>query len=264
MGVIMKQKIYQNLIELTNGKYSSLMLKKLVTSSVSKNLIRKYSKVYEIDLSEVSTDLHSFNNLQDFFTRKLKEDARPIDSHEQSFISPVDAKIESFGQIHENAVFTVKDKPYTLTDLLGNEQTAAKYRNGKYIVFYLSPSNYHRIHSPINGNVIRQYFLGNKSYPVNQLGLTYGKKPISHNYRLISELQYQNNKYFTLVKVGAMFVNSIHLTNQSSTWTKGEEVGYFGFGSTVVMLFEDDFITFNEKLQQGHIVKMGEPIATVL
>lgn len=260
----MKEKIYQSLIELTNGKYSSLVLKRLVTSPFSKNFIQRYSKVYEIDLSEVSRDLKSFSNLQDFFTRQLKEGARPINWHKQTFISPVDAKVEAFGAIQHNAVFTVKNKPYTLQDLLGKDQIAEKYKNGHYIVFYLSPANYHRIHSPLDGTVVRQYVLGRKSYPVNQLGLAYGKKPISHNYRMISELQYQNNKNFALVKVGAMFVNSIQLTNISKTWKKGQEIGYFSFGSTVVMLFEENSIHFTENVQKGNAVKMGEPIAIMI
>ncbi|QCR32961.1 phosphatidylserine decarboxylase [Lysinibacillus sp. SGAir0095] len=260
----MKEKIYQSLIELTNGKYSSFMLKKLVTSPFSKNLIERYSKVYGIDVSEVSRNLNSFTSLQDFFTRQLKEEARPVNQAKDLFVSPVDAKVESFGRINEDAVFTVKGKPYTLMDLLGNEQVIDKYKNGQFVVFYLSPANYHRIHSPIDGTVIRQYFLGNKSYPVNQLGLTYGKKPISKNYRMVSEIQLQKNNHVTLVKVGAMFVNSITLTNMSTSWKKGEEIGFFGFGSTVVMLFEKDFITFTENIKKGHNVKMGEPIAIML
>ncbi|PYF08797.1 phosphatidylserine decarboxylase [Ureibacillus chungkukjangi] len=260
----MKEKIYQSLIELTNGKYSSFMLKKLVTSPISKNLIGRYSKVYGIDVNEVSGDLKSFASLQDFFTRQLKEEVRPVNLSKDLFVSPVDAKVESFGQIGEDAIFTVKGKPYTLMDLLGNEQVIDKYKNGQYIVFYLSPANYHRIHSPLDGTVIRQYTLGNKSYPVNQLGLTYGKKPISKNYRMVSEVQFQNNKHVTLIKVGAMFVNSITLTNVSTAWKKGEEIGFFGFGSTVVMLFEKDSISFTENINKGHNVKMGEPIAIML
>ncbi|HWK24375.1 MAG TPA: phosphatidylserine decarboxylase [Ureibacillus sp.] len=260
----MKEKIYQSLIELTNGPYSSLMLKKFVTSRISKNLIKNYSKVYDINVNEFSRDIKSYKSLQDFFTRQLKENVRPINRRNDMFISPVDAKVESFGQIDKEAIFTVKGKPYTLIDLLGNEQVIDKYKNGNYIVFYLSPANYHRIHSPLDGTVIRQYILGNKSYPVNQLGLTFGKKPISKNFRMISELQYQNNKHVTLVKVGAMFVNSITLTNVTTTWKKGEEIGFFGFGSTVVLLFEESFISFTENIKKGHNVKMGEPIAIML
>lgn len=260
----MKEKFYQSLIELTNGKYSSLLLKKLVSSSMSKKLIKRYSKLYEIDVTEVSQDIGSFQSLQEFFTRQLKPEARVVHPEANTFISPVDAKVEIFGEIQNDAIFTVKNKPYTLMDLLGKEEVAEKYKNGKYIVFYLSPADYHRIHSPIDGSVIRQYNLGNKSYPVNSLGLTYGKEPITKNYRLVSELKGQNSKHFSLIKVGAMFVNSITLTNVSTTWAKGEEVGYFGFGSTVVMLFEKDSIRFTENIAIGHNTKMGEPIAIML
>jgi len=260
----MKEKIYQRLIELSNGKISSIVLKRITSSSLSKNLIHNFTKVYDIDMNEVSKDVNYFSSLQDFFVRTLKEGVRPINHDEDCFISPVDAKIESFGDIKCDAVFTVKNKYYSLHDLLGNAECAEKYINGKFVVFYLSPANYHRVHSPLDATVIRQFVLGRKSYPVNQLGLKYGKKPISHNYRLISELQYDDEKFFTLVKVGAMFVNSIELTNRSTTWKKGEEVGYFSFGSTVVLLFEKNTIEFTNNVQKGHTVKMGETIAIMV
>ena len=260
----MKAKLYQYLIELTNGKYSSYLLKTITSSKISKSLIPQYTKIYEIDLKEVSNEVKSFKSLHDFFVRSLKEDARPINQDDKMFISPVDAIIESFGEIEQNAVFQVKNKPYSLKELLGKDEIIQKYKNGKFIVFYLSPANYHRIHSPLDASVTRQFVLGNKSYPVNQLGLKYGKKPISHNYRMISELKYNQNKYFSLVKVGAMFVNSIELTNVSTTWKKGEEIGYFSFGSTVVLLFEKDTIDFTNNVQKGHSVKMGEPIAIMV
>lgn len=260
----MKEKLYQSLIELTNGKWCSYLLKTIALSKISKNLIPQYTKLYEIDLNEVSNEVGSFNSLHDFFVRNLKEEARPINYNETIFISPVDAKIESFGEIEHDAVFQVKNKPYSLRDLLGKDEIIQKYKNGKYIVFYLSPANYHRIHSPLDAHVVSQFVLGNKSYPVNQLGLKYGKKPISHNYRMVSELKYKENKYFSLIKVGAMFVNSIELTNTSTAWKKGEEIGYFSFGSTVVMLFENATIEFTDIVQRGYSVKMGEPIAIMV
>jgi len=260
----MKQKIYCGMIELTNGKSSSMLLKKFATSSFSKKLIRSYSKVYEINIDEVSKNVDSFSNLHDFFTRTLKEGARPIAQGTTIFTSPVDAKIEAFGDITDDIILTVKNKAYSLVDLLGSEERAAHYHNGKYIVFYLSPADYHRIHSPIDAQVIRQYVLGQKSYPVNRLGLTYGKKPISHNYRMISELAYLPHRQAAFIKVGATFVNSIELTNCTDVWTKGEEVGYFTFGSTVVMLFEQNAIQFHENVVQGCSIRMGEAFANML
>lgn len=180
------------------------------------------------------------------------------------YVSPVDAKVESFGRIEWDMTFLVKGKPYSLEDLLGNSERAANYADGHFIVFYLSPADYHRIHSPIDGEVLRQYTLGQKSYPVNQIGLTYGKKPISHNYRLVTELKTSHNQQVAFIKVGATFVNSIVLTNRTTNWYKGQEVGYFSFGSTVVMLFEKDSIEFTENVVQGNPIRMGEAFANML
>lgn len=260
----MKEIIYRRLIELTNGKVTSYLLKKIASSSFSKKFILDFSKLYGIDLLEVSKDYNSYKSLQDFFVRTLKDGARTIDQRQHMFVSPVDGKIESFGDIVQGIIFKVKNKPYSLIDLLGNEKIAQKYKNGKYIVFYLSPANYHRVHSPTCCKVLRQYILGKKSYPVNKLGLKYGKKPISHNYRMIHDLQYNDSRHFSLIKVGAMFVNSIQLTNNSTSWTKGEEVGYFSFGSTVVLLFEKDTIEFRQNVQVGQPIKMGEAFATMI
>lgn len=259
----MKETIYRSLVELTNGKTSSNLLKLVTASKLSKPFIRSYSKLYGINNEEVSKDIDSFSNLQQFFTRTLKQDARPIDQSAEAITSPVDAKIESFGTITERCLVFVKDKPYSIAQLLGSEKRAQRYKNGTYIVFYLSPADYHRIHSPIDGTVSNQYVLGQKSYPVNQLGLSYGKKPISHNYRLVTELQ-TAAKDIAFIKVGAMFVNSIELTNKTTTWTKGEEVGYFSFGSTVVMLFEEQAVAFTDNVVQGQMVRVGERFATML
>lgn len=260
----MKEKIYQRLIELTNGKMTSYMLRKFTTSRSSKAVIRSYSKLYDISTEEVSKSMNEFTSLHDFFTRKLKSDARPVAQSSNLIASPVDAKIESFGNISEGTMLMVKNKWYSIADMLGNKQIAARYEGGKYIVFYLSPADYHRIHSPINAKVDQQYVLGGKSYPVNNAGLTYGKKPISHNYRMISELEAEGGQRISFIKVGAMFVNSIALTNTTNCWKKGEEVGYFAFGSTVVMLFEKDFVQFTDCVQQGVPVRMGQAFAQIV
>jgi len=260
----MKEKLYQRLIELTNGKQSSQLLQTIAKAKWSKRIIPSYMKIYDINLEEVSKKTQQFSSLHDFFTRELLTDARPVDQSPYVYTSPVDAKVESFGRIEWDMTFLVKGKPYALEDLLGNKDRAAQYADGHFIVFYLSPADYHRIHSPINGTVLRQYTLGQTSFPVNQLGLTYGKKPISHNYRLVTELKVANDQHVALIKVGATFVNSIVLTNTTAHWQKGQEVGYFSFGSTVVMLFEKDAITFTDNVVQGSPIRMGEAFANML
>lgn len=260
----MKEKLYQRLIELTNGKQSSQLLQTIAKAKWSKRIIPSYMKVYDINLEEVSKKPQQFSSLHDFFTRELLEHVRPIEQNPTTYTSPVDAKVESFGRIEWDMTFLVKGKPYALQDLLGNNERAAQYADGHFIVFYLSPADYHRIHSPIDGLVLRQYTLGQKSYPVNQLGLSYGKKPISHNYRQVTELKVANNQHVAFIKVGATFVNSIVLTNTTTKWHKGEEVGYFSFGSTVVMLFEKGAIEYMDNVVQGSPIRMGEAFANML
>jgi phosphatidylserine decarboxylase len=258
----MKEKIYQQLIELTNGKWSSRLLKKFSSSRVSRHLIPSYIKVYGIDMKEVSSE-RPFSSLHDFFIRELNGYARPIDRESNTVISPVDGLLETTGEIEKGERFFVKGKEYSVSGLLGSIEAAKRYTGGTFIVLYLSPANYHWIHSPVNAAVERQYILGNKSYPVNRTGLTYGKSPISGNYRMINDLTMENGKSCAVVKVGAMFVNSIHMTNTDQKWTKGEKVGYFSFGSTVVLLFEKDSFKL-EGLKSGQPVKMGERIGIMV
>lgn len=258
---MLKEKLYQSIIELTNGRWSSFLLKRFTTSKISKKLISSYMNVYGIKLDEVSEKQETFQNLYEFFIRRLKDNARDVVKGDELYTSPVDAKIESFGDIEQNTIFYVKGKNYDLNDLLGKEEIASRYLNGKYIVFYLSPADYHRFHSPIDAKVVKQFTLGRKSYPVNRLGLTYGNQPISKNYRQITELVTKNEARCAFIKVGAMFVNSIHITNTSDYWSKGEEVGYFGFGSTVVLLFNENSIQFLENVVQGANIKVGQAFA---
>jgi phosphatidylserine decarboxylase len=260
----MKQKIYQLLVELTNGKGSSKVLQRVTKSNWSRKLISSYIHTYGIDMKEVSKPAHSFDTLHDFFIRQLDVQYRPIAEGDDVVVSPVDARIESVGSITSNGTFIVKDKSYTVSELLGNNDYASFYEGGMYAVFYLSPADYHRIHSPVHGHIKKQVVLGEKSYPVNRAGLTYGKAPISGNYRHVSHVICQNQKKCAVIKVGAMFVNSIQLTNQSREWIKGEEIGYFTFGSTVVLLFEKDAFSLEAHIKPNTRVRVGEKIGSML
>lgn len=260
----MREKIYQSMIELTNGRWSSSIIQSFSQSKISRTVIPSYIKYFNITLQDVSRPINEFSTLHDFFIRKVTKESRPIHDEVSSIISPVDATIEIVGDITKDGTFFVKNKSYTLENLLGSAEIASQFENGKYIVLYLSPAEYHRIHAPVDGKVIRQYILGKKSYPVNKWGLQYGKEAISGNYRLLTEIQMPNNKHCFHIKVGAMFVNSIELTNTSKVWKKGEEVGYFSFGSTVVMLFEENSIAISANVKSGKFVRMGEIVANML
>ncbi|MDR4889025.1 phosphatidylserine decarboxylase [Fredinandcohnia sp. QZ13] len=258
----MQKWLYRFFIELTNHRLSSALLRKFSQSRVSAILIPSYAKIYNINQAEMEKNLSDFVTLHDLFVRQLKIDSRRIDSNENTVISPVDAVIEETGMITTNKEMIVKNKHYSIQEMLGDEDSLAKYIGGTFVILYLSPSHYHRIHSPISGVIKKQWELGLKSYPVNRLGLKYGKDPLSKNYRKITEIR-ANNSYVAVVKVGAMFVNSIETTHRSDIVKKGEEIAYFSFGSTVILLFEKDRFTISPEISSSINIKMGEVLGTL-
>lgn len=254
---MLKRILYRFFIELTNHKLTSNLLMRFSQSKLSKLVIPSYSKVYKLNWMEVEGNQKDFGTLHELFVRKLKQGARPIEEGENIVCSPVDAVYEESGMISADANITVKGKNYSIEEMIGDRDILQKYIGGTYVLLYLSPSHYHRIHAPVTGEVVNRWSLGKNSYPVNQLGMKYGKDPLSKNYRLITEIKHAMGS-IAVVKVGAMFVNSIEITNESSHLIKGEEFSYFSFGSTIVLLFEKNTFELNANLLPHTEVKYGE------
>lgn len=202
--------------------------------------------------------LANYKSLHDFFTRRLRHGVRPIDENPLSLISPVDGVLSEMGEVSIDKSFFIKNQQYYIEQIFGDEIKAAPYKNGYYFVLYLSPSHYHRIHYPITGQLASRYALGTKSFPVNNFGIRFGDKPFSTNYRLISELTTAFGKV-ALVKVGALNINSIQVVNSSPSCVKGEELGYFSFGSTVLLFIENREM-FKPTMQVNTEIKMGQPL----
>lgn len=258
----MIQSIYRLLIELTNGRWSSAILQRFAKSDKSKRIVPSFAKTYKINQDEMERPIHDYPSLHEFFIRTLKEGARKIDQDSDSVVSPVDAVIEDIGDIEADRTINVKGKVYSIAEMLGNDEAMARYEQGTYMIFYLSPSHYHRIHSPLSGKVENQWSLGMKSYPVNKTGLRYGKYPLAKNYRKITEIRHKAGMA-AVVKVGAMFVNSIEITHDGDMLQKGEQMAYFTFGSTIVMLFEKDTFSLLPEITAPYHVKYGEKIGTL-
>ncbi|WP_409301813.1 phosphatidylserine decarboxylase [Peribacillus sp. SCS-155] len=258
----MLQPIYRLLIELTNGRIISEALKRFSQSRWSKPLISSYISLFNINKGEIEQDISKFTTLHDLFTRRLKAGARKIDEAENAVVSPVDGVMEDYGVISNERVIAVKGKDYSIGEMLGDDDELKKYSGGSYMVLYLSPSHYHRIHSPVSGKVVKRWVLGKKSYPVNNWGMRYGRQPLSKNYRNISELEHKGT-HIAVVKVGAMFVNSIIITDQSKDLHRGQEFAYFSFGSTVVLLFERNAFRIKEPLTLPKDVRVGEVIGFI-
>ncbi|MBC6974546.1 phosphatidylserine decarboxylase [Bacillus sp. Xin] len=259
----MRRTLYRFMIELTNGRFTSYILRKFAQSRLSSIIISSYAKVFQLNQDEMEKDLKEYKTLHELFTRKLKEGKREIHAAASSVVSPVDGVFADYGPIEETKIFHIKGKRYSIVDMLGNEERAKRYAGGTYMVIYLSPSHYHRIHSPLSGTVTERFVLGRKSYPVNTAGMKYGKEPLSKNYRSITEVD-SEGQHMALVKVGAMFVNSIELLHERNAVQKGEEMAYFTFGSTVVLLFEKGMVKVVPTLMSGQELRLGEKIATRL
>ncbi|WP_406565390.1 phosphatidylserine decarboxylase [Bacillus solitudinis] len=258
----MKKLLFQSFVELSNHRLQSYVLKSFASSKWSKPLVPMFVKTFKLNNKEMLEPIESYSSLHTLFIRHLKPESRPVAQERNAFVSPVDGILASQGSIERGSQFTIKGQQYSLEEMLGSDVAATPYHEGAFFVLYLSPSHYHRIHSPVSCQIINQWSLGGRSYPVNELGMTYGKRPLSRNYRIISELQY-NEKKIALVKVGAMNINTIELTHDSASLSKGEEIGYFSFGSTIVLLVEKGLLKFEgESIPME--VKMGQKIATIL
>ncbi|TWI56353.1 phosphatidylserine decarboxylase [Halalkalibacter nanhaiisediminis] len=254
----MRTVFYRACIELTNHRFSSRLLKAFSRSKLSKRFVRSFSNTFGLNEKEMGRSIKEYEHLHDLFVRHLKPGSRPIDQSPNSIISPVDGVIAQAGKLESDTLFKVKGQTYSISEMLGSTEAAERYRNGVYIILYLSPSHYHRIHSPIDGEIERQWTLGSQSYPVNDWGLRFGKRPLSRNYRVVTELNVKG-EHMVIVKVGAMNINTIELTHPFNTLKKGEEIGYFSFGSTVVLVAEDGLISIDTLVKSGEI-KMGQKI----
>lgn len=262
-GHLMLKHVYRLMIELTNGRWTSFILQRFARSRTSRFVVPSFAKIYKLNQDEMEKALNEFPTLHDLFIRTLKKGVRIVDQNEDIVVSPVDAVIEDVGSISESSEMIVKGKSYSIQEMLGNPETVSKYLNGTYMVLYLSPSHYHRIHSPVEGNVVKQWTLGSKSYPVNKWGLKYGVRTLAKNYRMITEVKTASG-HIAIVKVGAMFVNSIEKTHKGESLQKGEEMAYFSFGSTIVLLFEKGSFQLDTAIHTPKDIHIGEKIGVLV
>lgn len=238
----MKKILLKYFVELTGNPISSNLLKTIAKSKLSKPLVRPFARIYDINQEEMEYPLYHYQSLNDFFTRRLKNTSRMTDTSPHTLVSPVDGILSDAGNVAKDRTFQIKGHTYKLDEIFGSESKAEVYNGGFFYIFYLSPAHYHHFHYPIDGSLLSRYALGEKSYPVNNLGLRYGDRPFATNYRIVSELSTDYGR-LAMVKVGALNINSIVLANSQNHFKKGEELGYFTFGSTVIVFLErnDDF-----------------------
>lgn len=249
---------------------------KEVPPGVLKRVIQVYSQFYGVNLAEAKKPIEQMKTFNEFFTRELRPEARPIDATPQSVVSPVDGEISEFGRIQQGMLVQTKGVLYSLTDLVGKTDAVA-LENGYYLTIYLSPADYHRIHAPVSGKVKHfSYFSGNL-WPVNKLGVQNVGALFSLNERIVTPIEGEHGM-MALVKVGALIVGKVSVsysafeTNTGTTsqvnlpiipeksYQKGDEIGKFKLGSTVLLIFEKDRFKPDPAIEKGEKVKVGQRI----
>ncbi|TJY39751.1 phosphatidylserine decarboxylase [Cohnella pontilimi] len=259
----MKRGLLRLMTELSSRKFVSRMAGTLAKSAYSRRFIRRFADTYKIDVHEAEKKLEEYTSLNEFFTRRLKTGSRTVDPAPEALVSPVDAKIASCGPVRDGLLLQVKGQDYTLDELLNGSPRVAHYRHGYYWVLYLSPTDYHRIHSPCDGDVVESEHMPGRVYPVNEFGLTHMRRVLSRNERLVTYIRHDKGE-LAMVKVGALNVSSIRYVEPlPKMLSRGDELAYFEFGSTVVLLTEDGTFDPRTDLKAGDRVRMGQRLGTL-
>ncbi|MCH9750528.1 MAG: archaetidylserine decarboxylase [Proteobacteria bacterium] len=234
-----------------------------------------FVKSYRVNLSEaLRENVEDYQHFNDFFTRALKPDARKIDSSD--LICPVDGAVSQAGKISHATIFQAKKHYYTVSALLGGDYRADQFESGAFATIYLSPKDYHRIHMPYDAKLISMDYIPGDLFSVNQATAEGVENLFARNERVVCYFQTQFG-LCAFVLVGAIFVGSMQTvwegqinppyqkqvqhfdyTDQDINLKKGEEMGRFNMGSTVVMLMPNQDNALN--LNAGQTVQMGESL----
>lgn len=242
----------------------------------TQRLIAWFVRRYGVDMNEAhNPDLASYPSFNEFFTRALREGARPL--ADSDFVCPVDGAISQFGSIEHDQIFQAKGHRYSTTALLGGDQAlAAQFEHGSFATLYLSPRDYHRIHMPCEGRLTRMIYVPGALFSVNPVTARGVPGLFARNERVVCVFESAYGP-FVLTLVGATIVGSMATVwhgvvnpprggtvrewlyrDEEIVLKKGEEMGRFLLGSTVVMLFPRGVMEFNPEWTAARTIRMGE------
>ncbi len=242
-------------------------------------MINWFIKKFNVDMSESeSPSSTAYKTFNEFFTRPLKAGARPIVSGDNILTCPADGTVSESGAIHDDQIFQAKNHNYTVKELVGgNEALAALFKDGRFATVYLAPYNYHRMHMPIDGLLRKMVHVPGRLFSVAQWTVRNIPRLFARNERLICLFSTDAGP-IVMVLVGAINVAAIETVwsglvtpprgkritdfdyaDTKKTYQKGEEMGRFNMGSTVILLTPPN-VEWLSKFQAGQVVKMGEAI----
>lgn len=209
-------------------------------SKISRKKIKSFINDFNIDISMFEKKIDDFKSFNDFFTRKLKKEVRPIDSARESLISPGDGKLSAYENIDLNKVVNIKGGTYSLGELINNTDISNEFVRGTCLILRLCSTDYHRFHFIDNGICMRSSRIKGNYYSVNPIALNKIPKIFCRNERQWSIFNSSNFGRVLYIEVGATCVGSIIQTYEPDVYiTKGDEKGYFKFGgSTIIMMFQ--------------------------
>ena len=227
----------------------------------------------DLDLTEARKT--EFKSLHDCFTRELKEGLRPFDQDAHLVASPSDAIIGAHGAIEDTELFQIKGANYSLKDLLGDDRLVDAHRNGRFVTLRLTSSMYHRFHAPADFNIKRVTFISGDTWNVNPIALKRVERLFCKNERAVIETRLTSGEALTIVPVAAILVASLRLHCIDRTLNaqtrgptefpcdvnvhKGDEMGWFEHGSTIIVLTPDRF-EFCDGVREGARIKAGQPL----
>jgi phosphatidylserine decarboxylase len=245
--------------------------------SITTRLIRWFVGKYGVNMDEAeNSDITSYKSFNDFFTRPLKAGVRPL--ADADFVCPVDGAISQFGAIDDHHILQAKGHRFTTTELVGGDAELAKqFRHGSFANLYLSPKDYHRLHMPCDGRLTRMIYVPGALFSVNPTTARGVPNLFARNERVVCVFESEQVGPFVMVLVGATIVGSMatvwhgvvnpkrpqkisewRYDDQNIVLKKGEEMGRFLLGSTIVMLFQANTIAFNGAWEPERKVVLGE------
>jgi phosphatidylserine decarboxylase len=222
-------------------------------------MVRAWVRAYHVDLDEAAEEIGDWETFNAFFTRRLREGARPIDAAPGSWVSPADARLADYGRIDARGqIPEVKGRRYSAAALLGDSAAASALVGGSYAVLYLSPGDYHRVHAPCGGRVADVRRIDGRRYPVNARGTRRIPGLFAVNERTVFRIESEAYGTVWLVMVGATNVSRIGVSaDAGAELAAGDEVGIFNLGSTVVLLHADPSWAL-AGVHVGEHVRMGQ------
>ncbi len=236
---------------------------------------RAFARAVGADLAQAELDLRAYASLGDLFARRLRPGMRPIDGELGSIIAPCDGVLAARGTAIDGALIQAKGKTYQLDELLVDRELAARLTGGEYATIYLSPRDYHRVHTPVDGRLVRYDYIPGALWPVNPVVASRRDRLLARNERVVITIDAGRLGRVAVVMVGAAGVGNIALeyAPESVTWraqgerrrieldhevSRGDELGAFRLGSTVVMVFEPGTVKLAGEV--GQAMRFGERV----